>query len=101
MPHTSDEAYQALYNDSELLLVLASPFELNSTEKLTDWNNLLETRQSILKLLEDYKSKGIENSLDAGVVLPDTKNEFKTFKLELADFFEFRVSVLKTMKFQL
>ena len=48
---------------------------------------MLETRQTILKLLEDYKSKGIENSLDAGVVLPDTKNEFKTFKLELADFF--------------
>ena len=87
LPHTSDEAYQALYNDSELLLVLASPFELNSTEKLTDWHHLLETRQTILKLLEDYKSKGIENSLDAGILLPNSLNEFQEFKLELADFF--------------
>ncbi len=87
LPHTSDEAYQALHNDVDLHLPLAPQIDLQSDEDQSAWTTLLDTRQHVQKLLEDYKSKGIENSLDAKLALPDSLDSFSTFSVSLADFF--------------
>ncbi len=87
LPHTTEEAYQALYKDPTLLIFLSSPFNVKSNETLSDWNELLQQRQDILKLLEDYKEKGIENSLDAGLIFPDSLSHFSKFNINLPDFF--------------
>jgi hypothetical protein len=38
-----------------------------------------------MKALEEAKSQGIENSLDAGLVIPDADGTLKPFAAELAD----------------
>ena len=45
-------------------------------------------RDAVLKALEEAKARGIENSLDAGVVLPDPKGRLADFQSDLADLFE-------------
>ena len=70
---------------------------MHSIERISDWENLLQKRQDILKLLEEYKEKGIENSLDAGIIFPESFSYFSTFNVNLPDFFgvsrvEFRSS---------
>ena len=68
-------------------MAIADSFTLNSSENLADWTAILTTRQDILKRLEEQKSAGIENSLDAGLVLPQKLDHLSKFDLNLADFF--------------
>jgi hypothetical protein len=42
-------------------------------------------REAALKALEDAKASGIENPLDAGLVVPDPRGELAPFAAELAD----------------
>ena len=46
----------------------------------------MSTRKVVLKLLEDAKLNGIENSLDAGILIPDTLN-LSSFMADLPDIF--------------
>ncbi|RAP26261.1 isoleucine--tRNA ligase [Candidatus Marinamargulisbacteria bacterium SCGC AG-343-D04] len=87
LPHTSEEAYHAIYGDPSLSLPLANSFSLSGTYDLSYWEPLMNARQLSLKLLEEHKSKGIENSLDAGLVLPNTLSNFDTEHFNLSDFF--------------
>ena len=48
----------------------------------------MELRNEVLKALEEAKERGIENSLDAGVVLPDSDGSLPAFASDLADLFE-------------
>ena len=50
-----------------------------------DWQSVIETRKQVLKQLEDAKANGIENSLDAGVEIPNTIDH--QFLPDLADLF--------------
>ena len=68
-------------------MAIADSFTLNSSENLADWTAILTTRQDILKRLEEQKSAGIENGLDAGLVLPQKLDHLSKFDLNLADFF--------------
>ncbi len=84
LPHTCDEAMESLsQNDKAQVQGLSA---LNLKYSLTvDWQPVIEIRKHVLKHLEDAKANGIENSLDAGVDIPQTINE--NFLPDLADLF--------------
>jgi isoleucyl-tRNA synthetase len=42
-------------------------------------------REGVLKALEEAKARGIENPLDAGVVVPDPEDAFAPFVEDFAD----------------
>ena len=87
LPHTAEEAYNSLHQETQLLLFTAPSFSVKSNEVIKNWDDILNQRQLLLKLLEDYKEKGIDNSLDAGVIFPEKFSNFNLFKLSLPDFF--------------
>jgi hypothetical protein len=51
------------------------------------WSRAMATRESALKALETAKAAGVENPLDAGLVLPDSDGVLKPFAADLADLF--------------
>ena len=71
MPHTADEAWRALHGDEEGSVHLQ---EFAATEYVADssWIEVLAVRDKALKALEEAKNAGIENTLDAGLVLPES-----------------------------
>ncbi|MBE33032.1 isoleucine--tRNA ligase [bacterium] len=87
LPHTSDEAYQSLYQDPSLCIALADSFDITFDVSLQDWHDLFTARHDAQKRLEDYKEKGIDNSLDAGLKLPQTLEKFQSDTCQLADIF--------------
>ncbi|RAP27317.1 isoleucine--tRNA ligase [Candidatus Marinamargulisbacteria bacterium SCGC AG-333-B06] len=87
LPHTSDEAYQSLYQDPSLCIALADSFDISVDVTLADWHDLFDARQDAQKRLEAYKDKGIDNTLDAGLKLPQTLEKFQSDTCQLADIF--------------
>ena len=85
LPHTSEEIYQAIYNNSELSIHLTDEAPLDY-KKTKNWTPLLTLRTQVLKKLEEAKHNGIDNNLDAEIVIPDTE-EIAPFKQYLADIF--------------
>jgi hypothetical protein len=49
------------------------------------WSAVFTARESAQKALEDAKATGIENPLDAGLVLPDADGALRPFAADLAD----------------
>jgi len=86
LPHTADESWRSLHGGQgcvhlechQGLDVVADPH----------WESVMALRDSVLKSLEEAKGRGIENSLDAGVVLPDPEGRLVNFEPDLADLFE-------------
>jgi isoleucyl-tRNA synthetase len=90
LPHTADEAYRALWSADDddgrsvhLELFLDPP----EVKVDFDWPKLMELRETVLKALEDAKQRGIDNALDAEVVLADTGGWLEKFAPDLADLF--------------
>ncbi len=85
LPHTCDEVMEALHQGNDDTIqgkpALGITFKNNQA-----WDHVMETRKQVLKLLEDAKSNGIENSLDAGIALPKSHN-LNQFNNDLADIF--------------
>ena len=75
MPHTADEAWQSMCGegaDSVHLEMFNSPeYAVNDV-----WGTVMTIRDEALKVLEEAKANGIENPLDAGLVLPATCASF-------------------------
>jgi isoleucyl-tRNA synthetase len=90
LPHTADEAYRALWSAGETdersvhLLTFA---DLPEVKADFDWPKLMQVRESVLKALEDAKQRGIDNPLDAGVVLPAAETWLEKFEPDLPDLF--------------
>jgi isoleucyl-tRNA synthetase len=90
LPHTADEAYRALWSAGETdgrtvhLQTFVDPPEVKVD---FDWPKLMQVRETVLKALEDAKQRGIDNPLDAEVVLPGTEAWLEKFEPELADVF--------------
>jgi isoleucyl-tRNA synthetase len=88
VPHTADEAYRALWKaasdeqDRCVHMEAIGPFEYRADP---DWAHALEARTTALKKLEDAKAEGIENPLDAGVVIPAPKAMLSKFEADWAD----------------
>ena len=50
-----------------------------------EWSAVLNLREAALKRLEEAKAQGLDNPLDAGLVIPDPEGTFERFADELAD----------------
>ena len=70
LPHTADEAFSALLGEPSYVL-LSQDLSFSVTVS-SSWDLVFEFRSQCLKMLEEAKSKGLENSLDAGIQCPPT-----------------------------
>ena len=86
LPHTADELYQALHNNTDTSVHLQDWIRFSYSES-NDWAQVLETRDSVLKALEAAKASGIENNLDAGIRLSENLEILESFKDDLSDMF--------------
>jgi isoleucyl-tRNA synthetase len=84
IPHTADETYRTLWRDPDRTVHLQTHVPLEFTAD-ADWPKVLTMRDQALKALEEAKARGIENPLDAEVVLPDPEGVLARFKPDLAD----------------
>ena len=87
MPHTADEAYRSLWKGDENRCVhgrQAVEFD-DLAPAHPDWPKVMAARDAGLKALEDAKEKGIDNPLDAEVVLPDPDGMLAKFAVDLPD----------------
>ncbi len=84
LPHTADETYRLL-KDSDDACVHLEVNEPFAYEADSDWAEALQLREEALKKLEDAKTAGIENPLDAEVVIPDPKGRLSKFAADWAD----------------
>ena len=90
LPHTADEAYRSLWKDvdcaSERCVHLTDFADLGKVaESDAAWPKVMDVRAAALKALEDAKERGIDNPLDAEVVLADPEGIFERFQADLAD----------------
>ena len=84
LPHTCDEVMESIYKNDANSIQGVSALNLEASLEV-DWAPVLETRKQVLKQLEDAKHNGIENSLDAGVKIPNSIHA--NFEYDLADLF--------------
>ncbi|MBX3372667.1 MAG: isoleucine--tRNA ligase [Phycisphaeraceae bacterium] len=85
MPHTADEAYQALVGSPDACVHLETFVTLPPVAPDPGWTAVMAARSSALRAMEAAKADGIENPLDAEVVLPDPDGALRPFEPELAD----------------
>lgn len=83
IPHTASEVHESLHGDGSSLF-MESHLGLDFT-CAPGWSDVLEQRDLVLKALEEAKERGIENPLDAGVVIPDPDGTLAPFGEDLAD----------------
>lgn len=91
MCHTADEAFRALWKvdakDGETCVHLKEFIRGFGVEADPAWAAVMELRDKALAALEEAKSSlGVENPLDAGVVLPNPNGMLDGFdRVDLAD----------------
>jgi isoleucyl-tRNA synthetase len=88
LPHTADEAYRALWSADEgddRTVHMLTYLQLPEVKVDFDWPRLMQLRETVLKALEDAKQRGIDNPLDAEVVLADRDGWLEKFDADLAD----------------
>jgi len=84
MPHTADEANMALHGDNASTVLGATKLGLDFSAD-ANWSTVLDVREDALKAMDEAKQRGIENPLDAEVVLPDPKAALAPFAADLPD----------------
>jgi len=84
LPHTADEAWRAL-KGADAKSVVFSHHESVKFTAAAGWPAVFAAREAAQKALEDAKATGIENPLDAGLVLPDADGALRPFAADLAD----------------
>ncbi|TDJ57537.1 MAG: isoleucine--tRNA ligase, partial [Planctomycetota bacterium] len=94
LPHTADEAYRALHASGadepapdDLSVHLQRFPSLPAVDIDPDWPKVMAVRDDVLKALEEAKTRGIDNPLDAEVVLADPDGTYARFEADLADLF--------------
>jgi isoleucyl-tRNA synthetase len=90
LPHTADEAYRALWcpgddDPGELSVHMQTFRVLPEVTVDGQWSTVMTLRDTVLKALEEAKDRGIENPLDAEVVLADDDGTLARFEPDLAD----------------
>ena len=87
LPHTADEAWREMPGRIEDACVHLTEFGDAFGVRADDgWATVMATRDAALKALEEAKASGVENALDAGLVLPDPDGVLAKFDAEdLAD----------------
>ena len=95
LPHTADEAFRALTGDDAACIHLEHHRMLVQTCD-PRWSEVLAVRELVLAALEKAKAAGIENRLDAGVLLPAGHSHLEDFLPDLPDLFGVsRVSIAR------
>jgi len=84
VPHTADAAFRTLHGGDESCVHLATVFDLDFTAD-GDWPAAIDARDRVLKALEEAKGRGIENPLDAAVIVPDPGGVLRKFADDFAD----------------
>ena len=84
LPHTAEEAWTALRGESAPLLFAQTHLGI-SAPRDPRWNEVMMARAAVSKALEVAKAMGIDNPLDAAVVIPDSNGLLAPFLPELAD----------------
>lgn len=101
LPHTAEEAWLALRGESAPLLFAQSHYGIDrgldrsiggdfGVQRDPRWDDVMAARSAASKALETAKigqggAPGIDNPLDAAVVLPDPQGVLAPFVAELAD----------------
>ncbi len=89
MPHTADEAWRALMGerdgDEEACVHFETFARLPEVAASPEWPAVMAARDAALKALELAKKAGVENPLDAEVVLPDPRGTLAAFTADLSD----------------
>ena len=95
LPHTADEAFRALTGDDAACIHLEHHRMLVQTCD-PRWSEVLAVRELVLAALEKAKAAGIDNRLDAGVLLPAGHSHLEDFLPDLPDLFGVsRVSIAR------
>ena len=83
VPHTADEAYRSLHGEAGCVHT-AMPLDLagNADES---WPAVMTMHTAALKAIEEAKERGVENPLDAGLVMPDPDGVGVRFTEDFAD----------------
>jgi isoleucyl-tRNA synthetase len=84
LPHTADEALGALLGDGADSVHLGT-FPALEAQADPRWVQVMELRDEGLRAIEEAKSRGIENPLDAGVTLPDPEGLLADFLGDLPE----------------
>ena len=94
LPHTADEAYRALMApdpDEPAPDQMSVHLRTFPAQPVVDadpgWANVMSVRDAVRKALEEAKTRGVENPLDAEVVLADPEGTHARFAADLADLF--------------
>ena len=95
LPHTADEAYRELGTsgdsgrppDDDRTVHTLTYRPLREPEVDAGWPALMDLRDQVLKTLEAAKSSGIDNPLDAEIVLADPDGLHEKFQADMADIF--------------
>jgi isoleucyl-tRNA synthetase len=85
LPHTADEAWRSMCADPEACIHTDAAGEMMEAVADPDWPKALEARDRALKAIEEAKARGIENRLDASVVIPDPDGSLAKFQADFAD----------------
>jgi len=92
MCHTADEAYRNLHGvdpkDLDTCVHLTGFPNPVDVEASPEWDKAREMLSDVMRVLESARSeKGIDNPLDAGLVVPDTDGVLEKFdRVDLADY---------------
>jgi isoleucyl-tRNA synthetase len=86
LPHTAEEMFQSLHSSQETSIHLQDWISF-SYKASSEWPLLLEIKENVQKKLEEATKVGIENNLDAEVLLHITFPLPDSFKDNLADLF--------------
>lgn len=87
LPHTADEAHLALHGEDAESVHLGTYPELIPPPVDRHWDAVLVLRAAARKALEEAKTAGIENPLDAGLTLPDREGTIAAYRAELPEIF--------------
>ncbi|MCE9620307.1 MAG: isoleucine--tRNA ligase [Planctomycetes bacterium] len=83
LPHTADEIYRTLHPGDATVheqTHLGLSFQAHA-----GWSQAMEARSAALKALEEAKARGVENAMDAGLVVPDREGTLGRFAADFAD----------------
>ena len=84
VPHTADEAYRSLMRDDTACIHLERHHSVIQPCS-PRWSEVLALREVVHAALERAKERGIDNSLDAGVLLPEAHGHLADFIDDLPD----------------
>jgi isoleucyl-tRNA synthetase len=89
MPHTADEAFRALWKSDGRCVHLETFSDLakRAPTPHAAWQAAMAARPAAFEALEKGKQGGIDNPLDAEVILADPRGELAPVRAELPDLF--------------